>query len=130
MATTPAAPPTWLNNFDPSNAASIASSLKALLPKKAAASSALVPAGFNILAPASLKPTAAPGPSVFQQALSAFKVAGDTFLIQSALNGYQPLAAPAAFGSPAAYYGGLNSTAQTILAAGKSGNYGNINALA
>lgn len=54
----------------------------------------------------------------------------DTYLVQSALNGYQPLAAPAAFGSAQAYYDGLNTTAQTILSAGQSGNYGSLNALA
>jgi hypothetical protein len=86
------------------------------------------PAGFNVLQP---RPNPAPaGPSQFQRALDALKVTADTFLIQSALGGYQPLAAPAAFGSPQAYYQGLNETAAQILAAGKSGDYGSLNALA
>jgi hypothetical protein len=80
------------------------------------------PAGFNVLQPGPAP--APPGPSQFQKALNALTVTADTFLIQSALNGYQPLAAPAAFGSPQAYYQGLNSTAQQILSAAESGNYG------
>jgi hypothetical protein len=123
--------PGWLTSFDPNSAASIASSLKKLLPANVSdPAGAIVPAGFNVLSPAALKPAAPKPPSTFQQALSAFKVTADTFLIQSAINGYQPLAAPAALGSPAAYYAGLNSSAQTILAAGKTGNYGSLNALA
>jgi len=121
--------PSWLNSFDPGSPSSLSSSLKGLLPAGAhdPANSA-TPAGFNVLQP---KPVGPPsGPSPYQQALDAFKVTADTFLIQSALNGYQPLAAPAAFGSPQAYYQGLNETAQQILAAGKSGSYGSLNALA
>ena len=123
--------PSWLNTFDPNNPRSIASSLQKLLPAKVTdPANGATPAGFNVLAPASLKPAAPAGPSTFQQAVNALKVTADTFLIQSAINGYQPLAAPAAFGSAAALYRALNSTAQTILSAGQSGNYGNINALA
>lgn len=121
--------PTWLTGFDPSNAASIATSLKSLLPGKVTdPANGTTPAGFNLLNPKPNPPPA--GPSQLQQALDAFTVTANTYLIQSAINGYQPLAAPAAFGSAASYYGTLNSTAQTILAAGKSGSYGNINALA
>jgi|SRR5579862_4753443 len=129
MSATPVAP-SWLNTFDPNSASSIAASLNALKPGKGVQDPAnsATPAGFNILQPAPAGPP--PGPSQFQQALNAFTVTADTFLIQSALNGYQPLAAPAAFGSPQAFYGQLNATAQTVLAAGKSGNYGNLNALA
>lgn len=89
---------------------------------------ASTPAGFNVLQPGPNPPPA--GPSQFQQALSALTVQADTFLIQSALAGYQPLAEPAAFGSPQAYYQTLDSTAQTILSAAQSGSYGSINALA
>ena len=148
----------WLNGFDPNNAATIASSLGNLLPKTAKApsgswlsgfdpanpagslgnllpktapaspSAGTTPAGFNVLNPTPLGAPA--GPTQLQQALNSFKVTADTYLIQSAINGYQPLAAPAAFGSTAGYYQGLNSSAQAILQAGKSGNYGNVNALA
>jgi hypothetical protein len=126
-----AAGPSWLNTFDPNSAGSISSSLNQLLPSGVNdPANGTSPAGFNVLNPASLKPAPAPGPSQFQQAVNALKVTADTFLVQSALAGYQPLAAPAAFGSPANLYQTLNSTDQTILSAGQSGNYGNINALA
>jgi hypothetical protein len=127
--TAPTSAPSWLNNFDPNSASSIASSLNSLLPAGVSDPAyANVPAGFNVLKPAPAP--APPGPSPYQQAVNALKVTADTFLVQSALNGYQPLAAPAAFGSAAALYGTLNSTDQTILSAAQSGNYGNINALA
>ncbi|MBV8331589.1 MAG: hypothetical protein JO192_02550 [Candidatus Eremiobacteraeota bacterium] len=123
--------PSWLNAFDPNGAAALAGSLNTLLAAHVGdPANATVPAGFNVLQPATLKPAPAPAPSQFQQALDALTTQADTFLIQSALNGYQPLAAPAAFGSPAALYQTLNATAQTILSAGQSGNYGNVNALA
>jgi hypothetical protein len=123
------AAPSWLTTFDPGSPSSITSSLGSLLPSSASdPANSSTPAGFNVLQP---KPVAPPaGPSQYQQALDAFKVTADTFLIQSALNGYQPLAAAAAFGSTQAYYEGLNSTAQQILSAGQSGNYGSLNALA
>ena len=132
--------PTWLSGFDPNSASTIATSLKSLLPSTSSYTSSITsaqpkdpatsstPAGFNVLAP---KPIGAPaGPTQLQQALDSFTVTADTFLIQSAVNGYTPLAAPAAFGSATSYYQGLNETAQTILQAGKSGNYGSINSLA
>jgi hypothetical protein len=124
-ATAPA--PAWLTGFDPSNPASLTGLLQS---KVADPASSTVPAGFNVLAPASLAPAAPKPASKFQLALNAFTVAANTYLIQSAINGYQPLAAPAVLGSSSAYYSGVNSSAQTILAAGKSGNYGNVNALA
>ena len=129
MAASVASAPSWLNGFDPNSAASIASSLNSLLPTTVSdPASAATPAGFDVL---QRKPAPAPpGPSQYQQAVNALKVTADTFLIQSVLNGYQPLAAPAAVGSPAALYGTLNQTDQTILSAGQSGNYGNTNALA
>lgn len=112
-----------------SSVASIVPSLGTLVPSSANdPANSSTPAGFNVLQPKPLGPPS--GPSQYQQALDAFKITADTFLIQSALNGYQPLAAPAAFGSPEAFYQGLNDTAQTILSAGKSGGYGNLNALA
>jgi hypothetical protein len=119
----------WLNGFDPGSSASLASSLGNLLGANPAdPANSPTPAGFGVLHPV---PVAAPsGPSTYAKALSALTATADSFLIQSALNGYQPLAAPAAFGSPQAYYQSLNSTAQTILQAGQSGNYGSINALA
>jgi hypothetical protein len=86
------------------------------------------PAGFNVLQPRPVP--APPGPSQFQKALDSLKVSADTYLIQSALSGYRPPAAPAAFGSPQAYYQSLNQTAQDILSAAESGNFGNVNALA
>lgn len=116
----------WLNGFDPTNPSSLSGLLSTTISDPA---SRATPAGFDVLVPAAKAPASA-GPSPFQQALSALTVTADTFLIQSAINGYQPLAAPAAFGSAAAYYQGLNSTAQTILSAGSSGNYGSLNALA
>lgn len=94
------------------------------------------PAGFGVLFPpsssssTSSSTTKSSAPSQFQRALDALKVTADTFLIQSALSGYQPLQPALAFGSTQAYYQGLNETAQQILAAGKSGNYGSLNALA
>ena len=108
---------------------SLAPALGSLVPTSPSdPANASSPAGFNVLQPG---PIAAPAaPSQYQQALDAFKVTADTFLIQSAVNGYQPLAAPALFGSSAALYQGLNETAQQILAAGQSGNYGSLNALA
>lgn len=121
--------PSWLNTFDPGSPSSIASSLNSLLPSSASdPANSSTPAGFNVLQPAPAAQAA--GPSQYQKALDAFKVTADTFLIQSALNGYQPLQPAAAFGSTQAYYQGLNETAQQILAAGKSGNYGSLNALA
>lgn len=121
--------PSWLNSFDPGSPSSLNSSLNSLLPSSASdPANSSTPAGFNVLQP---KPVAPPaGPSQYQQALNAFTVTADTFLIQSALNGAPPLAAAAAFGSSQAYYQGLNETAQQILSAGQSGNYGNVNALA
>src|SRR5215469_4751358 len=94
---TVAAPPSWLNAFDPANASTIASSLSSLTPpitlppNTGDPANSATPAGFNVLNPASLKPQPAPGPSQFQQALDALKTQADTYLIQSALNGYQPL---------------------------------------
>jgi len=124
-----AATPSWLNTFDPGSPSSIASSLNSLLPSGANdPANSSTPAGFNVLQPAPNPPSA--GPSQFQKALDAFKVTADTFLIQSAVSGYQPLQPAAAFGSTEAYYQGLNETAQQILAAGKSGSYGSLNALA
>lgn len=121
--------PSWLNSFDPGSPSSISSSLNSLLPASANdPANSSTPAGFNVLQPAPAPQPA--GPSQYQQALNAFKVTADTYLIQSALNGYQPLAAGAAFGSSQAYYQGLNETAQQILSAGQSGNYGSLNALA
>lgn len=108
---------------------SLAPSLGILVPTSASdPASSSTPAGFNVLRPGPVAPS--PGPSQYQQALDAFKVTADTYLIQSALTGYQPLAAPAVLGSSAALYQGLNETAQQILAAGQSGNYGSLNAVA
>jgi len=121
--------PSWLNSFDPGSPSSLSSSLSSLLPSSASdPANSSTPAGFNILQPGPAAPAA--GPSQYQKALDAFKVTADTFLIQSALNGFQQLAAPAVFGSPQAYYQGLSSTAHQILSAGQSGNYGSVNALA
>ncbi|HZY98060.1 MAG TPA: hypothetical protein VFE36_00665 [Candidatus Baltobacteraceae bacterium] len=126
---TVASSPSWLNAFDPGSPSSLSSSLSSLLPSSASdPTNSSTPAGFNVLQPQPVAPAA--GPSQYQQALDAFKVTADTFLIQSALQGYQPLAAPAVFGSTQAYYQGLNETAQQILSAGQSGNYGSVNALA
>ena len=119
--------PSWLTSFDPTNPSSAAGLFNGTIADPA---NRATPAGFDVLAPTAATFAPAASPSQFQQALNAFTVTADTFLIQSALNGYQPLAAPAAFGSTQSYYQGLNSTAQTILTAGKSGNYGSINALA
>lgn len=67
------------------------------------------PAGFDVLRPGPIAPPK--GPSQYQKALDAFKVTADTFLIQSALNGYQPPAASALLGPTAALYGSLNALA-------------------
>lgn len=129
---TVASTPSWLNTFDPTNPSSLSGLLS---PSPADPSKSGIPAGFNVLFPPASSSTSSgskssSGPSTYQQALDAFKVTADTFLIQSAINGYQPLQPAAVLGSSQAYYQGLNETAQQILSAGKSGSYGSLNALA
>ena len=116
--------PSWLNSFDPTNPASIS----ALLGNVTDLINRTTPAGFDVLKPA---PIGAPaGPSSYQKAIDAFKVTADSFLIQSAINGYQPLASSAAFGSPQAAFQSLGSTIDVLKSAALGGNYGNLNALA
>jgi hypothetical protein len=118
--------PTWLNSFDPANPASSAAAL--LNSKIADPANRTTPAGFDVLKPAPLPAPA--GPSAYQKAIDAFKVTADSFLIQSAINGYQPLASQAAFGSPQAIFQSLGNTIATLKGAALGGNYGSLNALA
>jgi hypothetical protein len=123
-AVTPAA--SWLNSFDPLNPSSSAAALAT--PSATDPSTSTTPAGFDILKPSPI--SAAAGPSTYQQAIDAFKVTADSFLVQSAVNGYTPLAAPAALGSAEAAFQSLGNTIDVLKTASLSGNYGNINALA
>jgi hypothetical protein len=89
---------------------SLTSPLGYLVPSSSAdPANSSTPAGFNVLQPGPVAPPK--GPSQYQKALDAFKVTADTFLIQSALAGYQPPAASALLGSTAALYGSLNALA-------------------
>jgi hypothetical protein len=125
MTTTAVAPAqSWLNSFDPANP----SSASALLGNVTDPANRTTPSGFDVLNPA---PIAAPaGPSTYQQAIDAFKVTADSFLIQSAINGYQPLSAPTAFGSAQSAFSSLGNTIDVLKNAALGGNYGSLNALA
>ncbi len=125
MNTAAVAPtPSWLTSFDPANP----SSASALLGSVTDPINRTTPPGFDVLKPAPI--AAAAGPSTYQKAIDAFKVTADSFLIQSAINGYQPLAATAAFGSPEAQFQSLGNTIDVLKSASLSGNYGSLNALA
>jgi|HubBroStandDraft_6_1064221.scaffolds.fasta_scaffold1741008_1 hypothetical protein len=115
----------WLNSYDPTNPASATPLLNASV---ADPINRTTPPGFDVLKPGPV-PTAA-GPSTYQQAIDAFKVTADSFLIQSAINGFQPLAAPAAFGSAEAQFQSLGNTIAVLKSAALSGNYGSLNTLA
>jgi hypothetical protein len=117
--------PTWLNSYDPTNPSSATPLLSATVSDPI---SRTTPPGFDVLKPAPI--AAAAGPSTYQQAIDAFKVTADSFLIQSAINGYQPLAAPAALGSAEAQFQSLGNTIAVLKSAALSGNYGSLNALA
>jgi hypothetical protein len=123
---TPAVAPTpsWLTSYDPTNP----SSATALLSSIKDPINRTTPPGFDVLKPAPI--AAAAGPSTYQQAIDAFKVTADSFLIQSAINGYTPLAAPAAFGSAEAQFQSLGNTIAVLKSAALSGNYGSLNTLA
>jgi hypothetical protein len=123
---TPAVSPaaSWLNSFDPANP----SSASALLGNATDPINRTTPSGFDVLKPAPI--AAAAGPSTYQKAIDAFKVTADSFLIQSAINGYQPLAAPSAFGSAEGAFQSLGNTIDVLKNAALGGNYGNLNALA
>ena len=126
MATAVTPSTSWLNNFDPANPSTSASAL--LNAKIQDPVNRTTPSGFDVLKPA---PLPAPGPiSPYQQAINSFKVTADTFLIQSAINGYQPLGQQAAFGSPEAAFQSLGNTINVLKGAALSGNYGSLNALA
>jgi hypothetical protein len=131
-----------LNTYDPLNPASAltsapaaASATPVTAPATAASTSTdpidnSTPAGFDVLKPV---PNAAPaGPSSYQQALDAFTVTADTYLIQSALNGQQQqqLSASAAFGSPSAQLASLGNTIDVLKNASLSGNYGSLDSVA
>jgi hypothetical protein len=128
MSTAAVAPaPSWLNSFDPANPSSSAS---ALLNSSAITDpiNRTTPSGFDVLNPA---PQAAPaGPSTYQQALDAFKVTADTYLIQNALASYQPLGQTPALGSAQAAFQSLGNTIDVLKQAALGGNYGSLNALA
>jgi hypothetical protein len=115
----------WLNSYDPTNPASATPLLNASIVDPI---NRTTPSGFDVLKPAPI--AAAAGPSTYQQAIDAFKVTADSFLIQSAINGYQPLAAPAAFGSAEAQFQSLGNTINVLKNAALGGNYGSLNALA
>ncbi|HEY5425584.1 MAG TPA: hypothetical protein VIJ77_03450 [Candidatus Tumulicola sp.] len=123
---TPAVAPTpsWLNSFDPTNPASAT----ALIGNVTDPINRTTPSGFDVLKPVPIGVPA--GPSTYQQAIDAFKVTADSFLIQSAINGYQPLGAQAAFGSPEAAFQGLGNTIAVLKNAALSGHYGSLNTLA
>jgi hypothetical protein len=115
----------WLNSFDPANPASATPLLNANVTDPIARTT---PPGFDVLAPTPI--AAAAGPSTYQQAIDAFTVTADSFLIQSAINGYTPLSAPAALGSSEAQFQSLGNTITVLKNASLSGNYGSLNALA
>jgi hypothetical protein len=120
--------PSWLSSYDPSDPSTLTGLLATSVNDPANRST---PAGFDVLQPTAAVANPASTPAnQFQQALASLTQQADTYLIQSALGGSQQPAAAAAFGSTQAYYQGLNSTAQQILSAGQSGNYGSLDALA
>jgi hypothetical protein len=115
----------WLNSFDPANPSSATPLLN---PSVTDPINRTTPSGFDVLKPAPI--AAAAGPSTYQQAIDAFKVTADSFLIQSAINGYTPLAAQGAFGSAESQFASLGNTITVLKNASLSGNYGSLNALA
>jgi hypothetical protein len=72
----------WLNTFDPTDPSTLASLLNTNISDP---STSDVPAGFDVLQPTT--PVVVPSLSTYQQALQAFQIQADTYLVQSALGG-------------------------------------------
>jgi hypothetical protein len=129
-----------LNTFDPLNPSTALTGAATATPPPATTAPATpattstdpinnsTPAGFDVLNP--VPNAAAAGPSSYQQALDAFTVTSDTYLIQSALNGQQQPSASAAFGSPSAQLASLGNTIDVLKNASLSGNYGSLDSVA